>query len=69
MKPKFKIGDKVVSVLNRDFTGQVITVVQHQFGYVYVVTHFKDNEPMSANMYDFELEPAPANGALGFRKE
>jgi len=64
--PKFKIGDKVTSVINPHFLGQVIGVTSRVDGVYYIITYFKDDEPLTVTMYDFELEPVAKNG-VGFQ--
>jgi hypothetical protein len=69
MKPKFKTGDKVTSVLNPDFLGQVTSIISGDSGSLYCVSYFKDGELLSASMLGFELEPASENGGVGFGKK
>lgn len=64
--PKFKIRDKVTAVLNPNFLGQITGIVQHSFGKVYIISYFKEGEPMTTNMYGFEIELVAENGSIGF---
>jgi len=69
MKSKFKPGDKVTSVLDPNFLGQVTTLVWGEKGIMYWVSYFKEGELLSASMFEFELEPAAGNGGLGFGRK
>ncbi len=69
MTPKFKIRDKVTSVLDTTFLGQVIAVTEREGHYSYIVTFFKDSDPLTTTMYGFEIELVPENGGLGFSKK
>jgi len=67
-RPKFKIRDKVTSVINPKFLGQVLAITQREGQYAYTVTYFKEDEPMTTTMYGFEIEPVAENGSIGFKK-
>ena len=69
MSPKFEIRDKVTSVLCPTFLGQIIAITERTNHYSYIVTFFKDDEPMTTTMYEFEIELSPENGGLGFGKD
>lgn len=67
-KAKFNIGDKVKSVINPNFLGQVIAITQRESQYSYGVTYFKEDEPMTCTMYGFEIEKTIDNGKIGYNK-
>lgn len=64
---KFKIGDKVTSVINPHFLGQIIGITERVCGNYYTITYFKDDEPLMVTMYEFELELVAENGKIGFQ--
>ena len=67
-KIRFLVGDKVPSVINPNFLGQIVSILQQQSGIIYTVAHFKDDGSQAViSMLDFELEPAPITGTAGFK--
>jgi len=57
--PKFKIGDKVTSVIEPSFLGQVFDVDNRYNGFWrYEITFFVEGEPKTARFFEFELAPA-----------
>lgn len=57
--PKFEIGDKVASVIEPFFLGQVIDVDNRYNGFWrYEITFFVEGEPKTAKLFEFELAPA-----------
>lgn len=69
MTPRFKIRDKVTSVLDSTFLGQVVSIVLEECGVTYRVSYFKDGDPLTTNMFEFEIEMLSENGSLGFNKK
>jgi len=68
-KPKYKPGDKVTSVINPAFLGQVVSITLGERGPMYEIEYFKDGELLYTNMFGFSLEPVSDNGSLGFSKK
>ena len=66
MEPIFKQGDKVKSPIEPGFLGMVSSIITQNDNYLYTITYYHDGQPKAVNMWDFEIEVAPADNAIGF---
>jgi hypothetical protein len=64
---KFSIGDKVTSVINPLFLGQIVSITDSLQGHYYTICYFDGGVSNTTNMSDFEIAPAVENGKIGFQ--
>jgi hypothetical protein len=64
---KFKIGDKITSVIQPAFLGQITAISQYKNMKTYTVSHFIGDEPRVTTMYEFEITDIEKE-PLGFKK-